>query len=266
MEGRRDLTHLFACGPRGEQDEGGRGPECEKEKSHQWRGTTLCLHLPGAPACQMGPARDRALSPGHGPCLALTGKDVLVAILGQVSSLCSSFRGYRSRHSCCCSIWLGEVARRHQPVVPPFPEPLVTILPPLSLSPLLALAQAPKDGSLWRRGGHLKFFPEALLGLPAGISGSADLLHSALDACGVDPCGFEGLARRALRPHLAGSSRPQGQTPHCFPEATLPQHCLAPSSLVPWSLGPSPPQGQSSLWIPRVTCLPAYLLELHHRP
>lgn len=80
-----DLTCLLARGPHGEQDEGGRALNAQKGKSDQRQDTTPCLYLHRAPPCQVGPTGNGwGPAPQHAPSLALTGKDVLVAVLGLV--------------------------------------------------------------------------------------------------------------------------------------------------------------------------------------
>ena len=68
----------------------------------------------------------------------------LYRFLGLFSGRWPSFRGYRSRHSCCCSIW-GKWG--FSPWPQPFPGALNPRPHPLTHTPLLALATAPEDGS-----------------------------------------------------------------------------------------------------------------------
>lgn len=94
---------------------------------------------------------------------------------------------------------------------------------------------------------HLELLPEALLGLLAGIHGLVELPHTALNACGADSRGLEGLAGRGPHPSLAGSSGPHSApAPTPLPSATWRQ----PGVLFPgWGCAriPCPPRWRSPL-------------------
>lgn len=130
----------------------------------------------------------------HGPTPALTGEDVLVAILGLVLWPLSLLPGKQEPAFLLLQhLRKRRVSRRPSPPQSPPHRPLPACSPPL------ALALAPEDRSLggWAAGRHLKLLPEALLGLLGGFCSLTELLHAVLDACGIDPRGLEGLQGEA---------------------------------------------------------------------